>query len=42
MLDKEFDMKYLCASENNLGMEIHMDKSAIKLWLSQKNYVEKC
>lgn len=35
MLVKEFDMKDLCGAKKILGMEIHKDMSAIKLWLSQ-------
>ncbi|CAJ2662759.1 unnamed protein product [Trifolium pratense] len=41
LLGKEFDMKDLGAAKRILGMEIHRDKGARKLWLSQKSYVEK-
>lgn len=40
MLENEFEMKDLGAPKKILGMEIHKDKSARKLWLSKKNYVE--
>lgn len=39
-LGKEFDMKDLGAAKNILGMEIHGDRGANKLWLSQKSYVK--
>lgn len=39
-LGKEFDMKDLGAAKKILGMEIHRDRGAKKLWLSQKSYVE--
>jgi hypothetical protein len=41
LLGKEFDMKDLGAAKRILGMEIHRDRGARKLWLSQKSYVEK-
>nr|ABN05761.1 hypothetical protein MtrDRAFT_AC148775g34v2 [Medicago truncatula] len=34
MLKKEFDMKDLGVAKKILGMEIHRDKSARKLWVS--------
>ncbi|KAK2425531.1 secreted RxLR effector protein [Trifolium repens] len=37
----KFDMKDLGAAKRILGMEIHRDRGARKLWLSQKSYVEK-
>lgn len=39
-LGKEFDMKDIGVAKKILGMEIHMDIGANKLWLSQKSYVE--
>src|ERR1044072_9747667 len=39
-LSKEFDMKDLGDAKKILGIEILRDRSAKKLWLSQKNYVE--
>ena len=41
LLRKEFDMKDLGATKKILGMEIHRDRDAKKLWLSQKGYIEK-
>ena len=41
LLSQEFDMKDLGAAKKILGMEIHMDKSSKKLWLSQQGYIEK-
>lgn len=41
MWGKDFNMKDLGVAKNILGMEIHKDKNAKKLWLSQKSYVEK-
>ena len=41
LLGKEFDMKDLGAARKILGMEIRRDRSAGKLWLSQKDYMEK-
>jgi hypothetical protein len=40
-LARAFDMKYLAATKQILGMEIHIDKKNGKLWLSKHNYVEK-
>lgn len=40
MLGNEIYMKELGAAKNILDMKIHMDKRVIKLWLSQKSYVE--
>src|ERR1044072_2253231 len=39
-LSREFDMKDLGAARKILGMEILRDRSAKKLWLSQKKYIE--
>src|ERR1044072_2289768 len=39
-LSREFDMKNLGDAKKILGMEILRDRSAKKLWLSQKSYVE--
>src|ERR1044072_7598891 len=39
-LSTEFEMKDLGAARKILGMEIRRDRSAKKLWLSQKSYVE--
>uniref|UniRef100_A0A2N9HW07 CCHC-type domain-containing protein n=1 Tax=Fagus sylvatica TaxID=28930 RepID=A0A2N9HW07_FAGSY len=41
LLHKEFEMKDLGAAKKILGMEIHRDRGARKLWLSQKNYIRK-
>uniref|UniRef100_A0A2N9J4X6 CCHC-type domain-containing protein n=1 Tax=Fagus sylvatica TaxID=28930 RepID=A0A2N9J4X6_FAGSY len=41
LLHKEFEMKDLGAAKKILGMEIHRDRGARKLWLSQKNYIKK-
>ena len=41
LLSGEFKMKDLGATKKILGMEIHRDRQAGKLFLSQKNYVEK-
>jgi hypothetical protein len=38
---RTFDMKDLGAVRKILGMDIFRDKRNGKLWLSQKNYVEK-
>ena len=35
LLGKEFDIKDLGATKRIIGMEIHMDRSSRKLWLSQ-------
>ena len=40
-LSGEFEMKDLGATKKILGMEIHRDKEAEKLYLSQKNYFER-
>ena len=37
----EFDMKDLGAAKKILGIEIHRDRGAGKLWLSQKRYLKK-
>ena len=41
LLGQEFDMKDLGAPKRILGMEIHRNKSSRKLWLSQRDSVEK-
>ena len=41
LLKKEFDMKDLGAARKMLGMEIRRDRESGKLWLSQKDYVQK-
>jgi len=41
LLNNEFEMKNLGAAKKILGMEIHRDRSAGKLYLSQKKYIEK-
>lgn len=38
-LSGEFEMKDLVEAKKILGMEIHMDKRAGKLYLSQKKYI---
>lgn len=40
-LSGEFEMKDLGAAKKILGMEIHKDRQAGKLYLSQKKYIEK-
>ncbi|KAG8492061.1 hypothetical protein CXB51_015688 [Gossypium anomalum] len=40
-LSKEFEMKDLGPAKKILGMEILRDRKAIKLYLSQKGYIEK-
>jgi hypothetical protein len=40
-LSNEFDTKKLGAAKKILGMEIHRDRQARKLYLSQKKYVER-
>ncbi|CAH9096877.1 unnamed protein product [Cuscuta epithymum] len=40
-LSNEFEMKDLGAAKKILGMEIHRDRQAGKLYLSQKKYIEK-
>ena len=41
MLSKEFDMKDLGAAKKILGMEIHRDRQAGKLFVNKKKYVKK-
>ena len=41
LLSSEFDMKDLGAAKKILGIEIHRDRRAGKLWLSQKGYIKK-
>ncbi|KAE8699066.1 hypothetical protein F3Y22_tig00110597pilonHSYRG01396 [Hibiscus syriacus] len=41
LLSQEFDMKDLGAAKKILGMEICRDRDSMKLWLSQRGYVEK-
>ncbi|KAK2998642.1 hypothetical protein RJ639_023717 [Escallonia herrerae] len=41
LLSREFDMKDLGSANKILGMEIHRDRKAGKLWVTQKSYVEK-
>ena len=41
LLSREFNMKDLGASKKILGIEIHRDRDANKLWLSQAGYVKK-
>ena len=41
LLSKEFDMKDLGEAKKILGMEIHRNRVAGRLWLSQRSYVEK-
>lgn len=38
---KEFNMKDLGTSKKILAIEIYRDKRSRKLWLSQRNYIEK-
>ncbi|KAK3015280.1 hypothetical protein RJ639_005700 [Escallonia herrerae] len=40
-LHEEFDMKNLGSDKKILGMEIHRNRKAGKLWVTQKSYVEK-
>lgn len=40
MFEKEFDIKDLGVAEKIIGMEIHMDMYARKLWLYLKSYVK--
>ena len=40
-LARTFDMKDLGATNQILGMQIHIDRKNGKMWLSQKKYVEK-
>ena len=39
-MSKTFDMKDLGPARQILGMQIHRDRNAKKLWLSQEKYVE--
>jgi hypothetical protein len=41
LLGKEFDMKDLGTTKKIHGMEIHKDRDAKRLWLSQASYVKK-
>jgi hypothetical protein len=41
LLGDEFEMKDLGAAKKILGIEIHWDRKAGKLYLSQKNYIKK-
>ena len=41
LLSKEFDMKELSVAKKILAMEIHINKSLGRLWLSQSSYVGK-
>lgn len=41
MFVKEYDRKDLSVSKKIFGMEVHKNKNARKLWISQKNYVKK-
>jgi hypothetical protein len=41
LLSREFDMKELGTTKKILGMEIHKDRDAKRLWLSQASYVKK-
>ncbi|KAK2991311.1 hypothetical protein RJ640_024576 [Escallonia rubra] len=41
LLSKEFDIKDLGSAKKILGMEIHRDRKAGKLWVTQKSYVKK-
>nr|KYP64500.1 Retrovirus-related Pol polyprotein from transposon TNT 1-94 [Cajanus cajan] len=41
MLSKEFDIKDLGLAKKILRMDIHMERSSKRLWLSQQSYVEK-
>jgi hypothetical protein len=41
LLSDEFEIKDLGAAKKILGMEIHRDRKAGKLYLSQKKYIEK-
>ncbi|KAK3009533.1 hypothetical protein RJ639_014633 [Escallonia herrerae] len=41
LLSRGFDMKDLGSAKKILGMEIHRDRKAGKLWVTQKSYVEK-
>jgi hypothetical protein len=41
LLTREFNMKDLGVTKKILGMEIHRDRDAKRLWLSQPDYVMK-
>ncbi|KAK3039079.1 hypothetical protein RJ639_028530 [Escallonia herrerae] len=41
LLSREFDMKDLGSAKKILGREIHRDRKAGKLWITQKSYFEK-
>ena len=41
LLSREFEKKDLGAAKKILGMEIHKDQKARKLFLSQQKYIEK-
>ncbi|KAK2997449.1 hypothetical protein RJ639_025454 [Escallonia herrerae] len=41
LLSRDFDMKDLGSAKKIFGMEIHRDRKAGKLWVTQKSYVEK-
>ena len=41
LLSKEFDMNDLGATKKILGMEIHMNRTSGRLWLSQHSYVKR-
>ena len=41
LLNREFDIKNLGETKKILGMEIHKDRDAKRLWLSQADYVKK-
>ena len=42
LLSSEFDMKDLGATKKILGIEIHQDRRAGKLWLFQKDILRRC
>lgn len=41
LLGEDYEMKDLGATKKILGMEIRMDRSSKRLWLSQRSYIEK-
>ena len=41
LLSKEFDMKDFGAAKKILGMEIHWDPEKVRLWLTERSYLEK-
>lgn len=41
LLTREFELKDLGGANYILGMSIHRDKENMKIWLSQKSYMEK-